>query len=151
MENDLDNKVNHRIAIVSSLLKRQIYRIIADKKIEITPDQWVILNYLWETNGLSIGELAVKSKKDFANVTRIIEKLHKQNYVTKEKSKEDGRSNLVFYTEKAAEIKSTVEECQRHSLEISLKNVSLKEQKTILAILEKIEKNSIDYLNDTNQ
>jgi len=151
MKNELDNKVNHRIALVAGLLKRQIHRIISEKKIEITPDQWVILNYLWEKNGLSIGELVIKSKKDFANVTRIVEKLHKQNYVTKEKSKDDRRSSLVYYSKKAEEIKSTVEECQKHSLEISLKDVTPEEQKTILNILDKIEKNSLAYLNDSNQ
>jgi len=151
MKSDLDNRVNHRIAIVSGLLKRQIHRIIAEKNIEITPDQWVILNYLWEENGLSIGELVAKSRKDFGNVTRIVEKLEKLNYVTKERKEDDRRSFLVYYTDKAKQIKSAVEECQNRSLEISLKNISSKEQKVLLDILDKIEKNSLDYLNDTNQ
>lgn len=149
-KNKLDNQVNHRIAIVAGLLKRQIYRIIAENGVEITPEQWVILNYLWEKDGLTIGELATKSKKDFANVTRIVEKLQKQGYVTKEKSKDDGRSYLVFYTKKAKEIKSEVKKCQKRSLKISLKDVSQKEQDAILAILDKIEKNSLLYLNETN-
>lgn len=148
MNNKLDNQINHRIAILSGLLKRQIYRIIADQGIEITPEQWVILSYLWEKNGLSIGELVTKSRKDFANVTRIIEKLQKQGYIVKRKSEKDNRSYLVFYTEKAQQIKSEVEKCQQKSLDISLKNISESEQELLLKIIEVMEKNTLIFLDN---
>ena len=66
----LEHQINHQIATLAGLLKRQTYRIIAEERLEITPDQWVILHYLWEENGLSMGDLVIKSRKDFANVTR---------------------------------------------------------------------------------
>lgn len=146
MKIELDNRINHRIAILSGLMKRQIYRIISDKGLDITPEQWSILSYLWEENGLSIGEIVSKSRKDFANVTRIVGKLQNQGYVLKKKSEKDGRSYLVYYTEKAEEIKSRVEECLKLSLNISLKDISKEEQKLFLQIIEKLEKNSLDFL-----
>jgi len=147
MESKLDHQINHRIAILSGLLKRQTYRIISEQGLEITPEQWVMLNYLWEKDGLSVGELVTKSRKDFANVTRILEKLQSQGYVVKKKNKKDRRSYLVYSTEKAENIKSGIEECQKRSLEISLKNISEKEQELLLQIIEKMEQNSLIYLN----
>lgn len=146
MNINLDQSINHRIVTVAGLLKRQIFRIIAENKTEITPEQWVILNYLWEKNGLTISELVEKSKKDFANVTRIVEKLQKQEYVTKKKNKNDGRSYLVYLTDKATDIKTEVEKCWQLSLNLSLKGISEKEQNNVLNILQKIEDNITEYL-----
>ena len=74
---NLENIINHKISMLSILMKRQVLKIIAENKLDITPEQWVVLFYLWQENGLSVGEIASRSKKDFANVTRIVEKLIK--------------------------------------------------------------------------
>lgn len=146
MKNVLDQQINHRIAILAGLLKRQIYRIIAEEQLDITPEQWVVLSYLWEENGLSIGTIAQRSRKDFGNVTRIIDKLSKQQYVTKKRSKEDARSTLIYYTDKAMGIKSKVEQCQQRSLNISLAGVSAEEQELLLRLINRMEKNSLRFL-----
>lgn len=146
MKKKLDQQINHRIAILAGLIKRQIFRIISEQGLDITPEQWVILNYLWDENGLSIGELVSKSRKDFANVTRIVEKLQNQGYITKEKNMKDGRSHLVFHTPKAEQIKSIIEKCQKRSLEISLQNITAEEQNILLQLIDKMEQNSLGFL-----
>lgn len=147
MENKLDTQINHRIAILSGLIKRQVYRIIADEGLNITPEQWVILSYLWEEDGLTMGEIVSRSRKDFANVTRIIGKLESQGYIKKKKNKEDGRSYRVYGTEKSNKIKPAITKCQKRSLDISLRGISKEEQQTFLQIIEIMEKNSLDFLN----
>jgi len=147
MENKLDTRINHRIAILSGLIKRQVYRIIAEEGISITPEQWAILSYLWEEDGLTIGEIVLRTRKDFANVTRIIGKLEKQGYIQKNKNKKDGRSYLVYCTEKSQEIKHDIEKCQKRSLEISLNGISEEEQQIFLQTIGRIEKNSLAFLN----
>ena len=147
MENKLDAHLNHRIAILAGLIKRQVYRIIADEEINITPEQWSVLSYLWDENGLTIGEIALRSRKDFANITRIVDKLQKQDYILKKKHEKDGRSYMVYYTEKAENIRSRIEECQKRSSDISLNGISEEEQRYIMDIIDKMEKNSLDFLN----
>ncbi|TWV15167.1 MarR family transcriptional regulator [Bacteroidaceae bacterium HV4-6-C5C] len=147
MENKLDAHLNHRIAILSGLIKRQVYRIIADEGINITPEQWSVLSYLWDENGLTIGEIALRSRKDFANITRIVDKLQKQDYIYKKKNEKDGRSYLVYYTEKADNIKNRIEKCQNRSSDISLNGISTEEQRYIIDIIDRMEKNSLDFLN----
>ena len=66
--------VNHKIAKLSGIIKRQIYQIISEEGLDITPEQWVLLVNLWENDGQTIGDLVTQSKKEFANVTRIVEK-----------------------------------------------------------------------------
>ena len=146
MEFNLEESVNHRIATLAGLLKRQVYRIIAENKLDITPEQWVIMYYLWQQNGLSIGELANRTYKDFANVTRIVDKLEKLGYVNKVRNTGDSRSTNVFILPKADEIKQQIQNCQRESTDIALKGISEIDQKKILSIIEKMEKNILENL-----
>lgn len=141
MEYKLDDVINHRISMLAIFMKRQILKILADKGLEITPDQWVVLYYLWEENGLSIGEIAKLSKKDFANVTRIVDKLVRMKYVEKKKSETDSRISNVFILPKGENIKLDVQNCWKQASGIALNDVSDSEQKQLMEILVKIENN----------
>jgi DNA-binding MarR family transcriptional regulator len=144
MKINLDKSINHRIAMLAVLLKRQVFRLIAEKNIDITPDQWVILYYLWEEDGLPIGLLAKKAKKDFANVTRIIDKLVKLNYVEKRKSKTDSRISHIYLQKSANDIKESIHQCWEESTNIAMKNISDADQLVLLNLLDRIEKNILE-------
>lgn len=146
MEYNLDNLVNHRIATLAVLLKRQVIRIIAKNELEITPDQWVIIYYLWQENGLTVSEIANRSKKDIANATRIIDKLEKMGYVNKRKNDKDNRSFNIYVLPKAEEIKDKVHNCWKESLELALEGISESEQQYLLRIIDKIEINVLNNL-----
>ena len=49
--------VNHKIAKLSGIIKRQIYQIISEEGLDITPEQWVRLVNLWENDGQANGDL----------------------------------------------------------------------------------------------
>lgn len=88
--------VNHKIAKLSGIIKRQIYQIISEEGLDITPEQWVLLVNLWENDGQTIGDLVTQSQKDFANVTRIVENYPKTDISSSGKIiKMDG---VFFYT-----------------------------------------------------
>ncbi len=146
MDYKLDDVINHKISMLAVFMKRQILKIISEKDLEITPDQWMILYYLWQENGLSIGEITSRSKKDFANVTRIVDKLIKMGYVTKKKSEKDGRSFHVFIRPKAAEIKNDVQNCWKQASDVALEGISSSEQQQLVKILAKIENNILNDL-----
>lgn len=146
--NRLDFTVNHRIVTVAGMLKRQIFRIITAGGVEITPEQWNILSYLWIENDLSVGELVSRSKKDFANVTRIVDKLAARGYVVKRRNDKDARSVHIRATELGLSIREQVEKCWDQSLAISLNGVSPEEQQAMLDILKKIETNVIRFLGE---
>jgi DNA-binding MarR family transcriptional regulator len=146
MDFNLEEVINHRIGMLALLMKRQVLRLISDHNLEITPEQWVVLFYLWQKDGLSIGEIASRSKKDFANVTRIVDKLTKMEYVTKKRSKMDGRIFHVFIQPKAEQIKNDVQNCWKEASDIALKEISESEQQQFLEILTKIENNILKDL-----
>ncbi len=146
MEVQLEDIVNHRISMLSVLMKRHVFKILGERDLDITPDQWVVMYYLWQENGLSIGDIANRSKKDFANVTRIVEKLKRRGYVNKKKSEKDGRIYHVFILPKADEIKEEIQDCWQKASDAVLYGITLSEQQQLMTILCKMEKNVLKSL-----
>ncbi len=142
----LEDSVNHKIATLAGLLKRQVFRIIAENKLNITPDQWVILYYLWQEDGLTVGSLASLSKKDFGNITRIIDKLVKLEYVEKRKSDIDSRVSHIFLLPGAEEIKESIQKCWKQSTDIALKGINDSEKSLMLNLLDRIESNILEEM-----
>lgn len=147
---DFETNLNHRLAAVAGQGKRLVYRVIAEAGLTITPDQWAVLYYLWKEDGLTIGELVGHTKKDFANVTRVVERLVRDGYVRKVKNPEDKRSYRVFSLSKADGIKTAIEAVFHTMSALSLKGVSEREQKFVLSVLAKIERNVAEQLERRN-
>lgn len=141
MNENLEKTINHQIANLAALQKKQAFRIIAKNHLDITPEQWVILYYLWEKDGQILGELVSNTKKDFANVTRIVDKLISSCYVEKRKDNKDNRKSKIFLLPKGYAIKQAVIRCWKESSDISLKDISEEEQQLFQNILCRIENN----------
>lgn len=110
------------------------------KQYDITPEQWVIVRVLFESDTqLSQKELAIKSQKDQNTVTAIIDKLEKKGYVERVKSKEDKRVFNIILKEKiknniklfyeidnnlTKEVCKNLTESEINILEKSLKSIS---------------------------
>lgn len=147
MENsNIEKNVNHRLATVATLAKRLVYRNIADAKLNITPDQWTILHYLWEEDGLTIGELVRQTKKDFANIMHITNILVREEYLKKEKDKHDKRCYRVYLLPKAKNIRPSIEIIHDKTLSATLKGISQEEQELFLSLLSRLENNIFDEL-----
>lgn len=66
--------------------------------VDITTEQWVILDSLYHNDGLSQNELASKSFKNAPTVSRIIDLLCKKEYTKRMPSPFDKRKHLIFLT-----------------------------------------------------
>jgi len=79
---------------------------------DLTVDQWVVLDLLQETDGLSQNEIAQRSFKDAPTVTRIIDLLCKKGLLTRQADTKDRRKFSIVLTpagkQKIAEIYPTV-------------------------------------------
>lgn len=84
------NKVNTKLK--NELLQRL-------KEHDVTPEQWAILNCLWEQDGITPKELADLTFKDKPNTNRILEKLIRKGLVVRKAHPVDKRAFQMFLTE----------------------------------------------------
>lgn len=114
------------------------------KEYDITPEQWVIVRVIFESNTqLSQKELAIKSQKDQNTVTAIIDKLEKKGYVERVKSEEDKRVFNIILKEKIKENIKILYEIDNSLTKEVCKNLTKSEITTLEKSLKSIS-NEID-------
>lgn len=67
---------------VSMAINRMMYRNFRKKGLDITPEQWTVLAFLWKEDGVTQQTLCNSTFKDKPSMTRLIDNLTKQNLST---------------------------------------------------------------------
>jgi len=91
---------------VSMAINRMMYRNFRKEGLDITPEQWTVLSFLWREDGISQQALCDATFKDKPSMTRLVDNLAKLGLVERHIAPNDRRSNLVFLTEKGKNIES---------------------------------------------
>ena len=64
---------------VSAAINRKLYRNFRQYNVDITPEQWTVLLYLWEKDGVTQQELCNATFKDKPSMTRLIDNMERQH------------------------------------------------------------------------
>ena len=83
---------------LSAAINRKLYRSFRKLSIDITPEQWTVLYYLWSRDGVTQQELCNVTFKDKPSMTRLIE------LVVRSPGVKDRRINLIHLTDKGREL-----------------------------------------------
>ena len=83
---------------VSAAINRKLYRNFREYNLDITPEQWTVLLFLWEKEGVTQQELCHVTFKDKPSMTRLINNMEKQNLVKRTACDTDKRINLIYLT-----------------------------------------------------
>lgn len=139
MHFNLDDSVGYLINIVAGKLKNELnHRFVS---FDITPEQWVVLNKLWEKDGVTQKDLAERTFKDQPNLGRIVDKLEKKQLIKRCTDARDRRMVKVFLTEEGYELKKELIPRASEILDFAQKNISDDEIEILRKLLKKIIKN----------
>ena len=64
---------------VSAAINRKLYRNFRQGGLEISPEQWTVLIFLWEKDGVTQQELCNATFKDKPSMTRLIDNMERQH------------------------------------------------------------------------
>jgi DNA-binding MarR family transcriptional regulator len=105
---------------------------------ELTPVQHLILEALWEAEGLSAGDIGKRLALDNATLSGILDRMNEKGWVHRASDETDKRFVRVHLTEKAKTLRSTlVSERQKANEEI-LKAFNLEERVLLRRLLKDI-------------
>ncbi len=82
------------------IIKLNFHQLFKELNVDITPEQWVILDILHQKGVLSQKEIADHSFKDAPSISRILNNLTKRALITRTTPKSDKRVSSVCLTEK---------------------------------------------------
>jgi MarR family transcriptional regulator, organic hydroperoxide resistance regulator len=135
---NLDDSFGYLINLAAQRLKYELHQTFQAKGYDITPEQWAVLNRLWEEDGLSQVELAERTFKDKPGTTRILNLLEKKGIIVRRSDENDRRVLRVFLTKIGRDLKAKLIPCAEEVLTKSGKNLTKNEVTQFKSTLHRI-------------
>uniref|UniRef100_I2PYV9 Transcriptional regulator n=1 Tax=Desulfovibrio sp. U5L TaxID=596152 RepID=I2PYV9_9BACT len=136
---DMDNAVGYAIGHAAAHLKIGLRRVFVAAGHDVTPEQWVVLYRLYESEGLTQCGLGERTVKDKTTITRILDRLEGKRLVARRRDAADRRSQRIFLTPAgAAQVEALVPLVRRYAAE-AFADVPPDDRRTLARILGNIE------------
>ncbi len=124
--------------MATTAVARRLQKNYRQAGLEITIEQWSVLYHLWKEDGLSQQELGIRTFRDKASITRLIDNLEKLGLVTRVASKEDRRINLVCLTETAKPLQQLTYELANQTMNEALQNITKEEIEIVKNVFQRV-------------
>ncbi len=96
--------IGYLLERTTRVVKLSFHKCFKELGIDITPEQWVVMDSLYQKNDQSQKDLAGGSFKDAPTISRIINVLEKKNWVQRKASEQDRRFYLIHQTKEGRRI-----------------------------------------------
>ena len=137
--------LSKEIAVELNLTGCKLKQFIAAKlrrmDVPLTPEQFILIDLLWNQGSMSQQQLADQMQKDKNSVTKLVDALERKGFVVREQNRQDRRSNTLVLTEKAEGLKHGAKQKGISILDEMLVGISEEELRSFLMILHKLNRN----------
>lgn len=103
---------------------------------DVTPDYWIVIEKLMQEDNITIGQLAKKTSKDNASITRIIDGMERNDLVNRVSSSNDKRSYHIVLTKYSRSIFEKLKEIEENVFSKSTEGLSPIEVKELIRMLD---------------
>ena len=122
-------------------LKQFIAAKLRQMEVPLTPEQFILIDLLWNQGSMSQQQLADQIQKDKNSVTKLVDALERKGFVVREQNRQDRRSNTLVLTEKAEGMKPGAKQKGISILDEMLIGISEEELRSFLVTLGKLNRN----------
>jgi DNA-binding MarR family transcriptional regulator len=137
----IEDVILFQIDLTSKVSKQYSQKEFNKLKLGITVEQWVILKIVSESTNLSQKELAEKSYRDTASITRTIDLLEKKEFLLREPIPNNRRTYNICLTKKGSQfIEKNIDLIKSHRYR-SIKNLTAEELTMLSSLLSRIREN----------
>lgn len=98
------------VNILNCRLKKHIADVFREKGVNLTAEQYLVMDTLWNEGTLTQQTIAFIIQKDKNSVTQFIDNLEKKGLVERAVDKNDRRVNNIVVTEKGMAMKQSTKE-----------------------------------------
>lgn len=119
-------------------LKQYTANLLRKNGIDLTPEQFLTIDVLWNQGAMSQTSLAEALQKDKNSVTKLVDALEAKSLVVRQRDRQDRRSNIIVLTDKAELMKEETKQFGVSMLDSMLEDIDEKELRDFLATLKKI-------------
>jgi len=137
----LSKEITVELHLVCCKLKKYMAAMLRQQDVPLTPEQFMLIDLLWNFGEMTQQELADLMHKDKNSVTNLVDAIERKGFVVRCQNKTDRRSNTLVLTEKAEILKPGAKEKAISILDKILDGISEEELRAFLGTLHKLSRN----------
>ena len=137
----LSKEVAVELNLTGCKLKQLIDAKLRQKNVQLTPEQSLLIDLLWNQGPMSQQQLADQMQKDKNSVTKLVAAIERKGFVLRQQNAFDRRSNTLVLTEKAVELSDDAKQKGISILDEMLEGISEAELRSFLSTLNKLNVN----------
>lgn len=137
--------LSKEIAVELNLTGCKLKQFLASKLkqmgVPLTPEQFMLIDLLWNHGEMSQQQLADLMHKDKNSVTKLVDAIERKGFVVRQQNKHDRRSNTLVLTERANQLKPGAKQKGISILDQMLEGINENELRMFLETLRKLNVN----------
>ena len=136
------------VNILNSRLKKCFIDRLQQNGINVTPEQYLVLDILWEKQSLSQQNRADIIQKDKNSVTKIIDSLEKKNLVNRVVDQKDRRINKIELTQEGLALEKITTEVAIKFMNDTVKDIDNQDLDKLVEVMRRL-KDNLDNIEAT--
>ncbi len=141
------------IAVYVNILNSRIKKCFIDRLqqngINVTPEQYLVLDILWEKQSLSQQNIADLIQKDKNSVTKIIDSLEKKNLVNRVVDQRDRRINKIELTQEGLALEKITTKVAINFMNDTIKSIDNQDLDKFVEVMRRL-KDNLDNIEATS-
>ena len=125
------------VNILNCRLKKHLGEVFKKNGINLTAEQFLVMDTLWNQGALTQQNIAYIIQKDKNSVTQFIDNLEKKGLVVRSVDRGDRRVNNIVVTEKGLSMRDSTKEIAINAMNDILSGVSEADLNTFISVLRK--------------
>ena len=137
----LSKEIAVELNLTGCKLKQFLAAKLREMGVPLTPEQFMLIDILWNQGEMTQQQLADQLQKDKNSVTKLVDAIEKKGFVIRKQNPHDRRANTLVLTEKANELKPGAKQKGISILDQILEGISEDELRSFLSTLRKLNTN----------
>lgn len=134
----LSKEVTVELHLTGCKLKQYIAAMLRLQDVPLTPEQFMLIDLLWNQGEMSQQELADQMQKDKNSITKLVDAIERKGFVVRQQNPNDRRSNTIILTDKAFTLRDDAKTKGISILNKMLEGIPENELHSFLETLEKL-------------
>lgn len=143
----LNKQLGVFLNFVHNRFKKYLTAFFQESGYNITPEQFLLLDALWDMGVMSQQKIADTMLKDKNSVVKLVDTLEKKGLVRRGASSRDRRQNLIEVTPRGLEIKEGVTAAAIKAVDLITKDISKEDLHIFLNVLFNMSENMNEDVN----
>lgn len=137
----LNKQVGVFLNLVHNRFKQYITAFFQEEGYNLTPEQFLVMDAIWDEGKMSQQKIADTIFKDKNSVVKLLDGLEKKNLVRRVANKDDRRQNLIEITPYAKEIQQNVTDIAMNAVDLIIKDIPKQDLHIFIKVLTKMAEN----------